>query len=151
MPFFGKAGRPRRQLTSQVAGFVATIIAGGALIGWWAGLPLLASWGSGFATVKPVAALCLTALGLALVHPGKDSRFAFAVGFAVAAVAALDLGQDLLGFDLGINRWLAPRTAVPGPGSASISITNATALALAGGSLGFSRFAAHRLAATVLG
>src|SRR5262245_40669968 len=61
----------KRQHAGQAVGFAAVIIAAAALIGWWGGLPMLSSWGSGFATTKPVAALCLTALGLALVHPGK--------------------------------------------------------------------------------
>ena len=151
MLFVGQAGSLGRQHGSQVAGFAAVTIAAASLIGGWVGLPLLSTWGLGFATIKPVTALCLAALGLALVRPDKNSRFAFAVGIAVMAVAALDLGQDLLGFDLGINRWLAPQAAVPGPGSASVWMTNATALALAGGSLAVSRFKGHRLAATVLG
>src|SRR5499427_7074163 len=106
-----------RQYASQAAGFVALTIAAAVLIGWWGGLPMLSSWGSGFATVKPVTALCLSVLGLALMHPGKNSRFAFAVGLAVAAVAALDLGQDLFGFDFGVDRWLAPRTALQSAGA----------------------------------
>jgi hypothetical protein len=80
----------RRQHASQAAGFVGVTIATAALIGWWVGLPMLSSWGSGFTTTKPVAALCLMALGLALVDPGKNSRFALAIGLAVAAIAVLD-------------------------------------------------------------
>src|SRR6266852_3902025 len=106
----GHAGSLRRQLESQVAGFAAVTIAAAALIGWWAGLPLLSSWGSGFAIMKPVTALCLESLGLALMHPGKDSRFAFAVGLAVGAVAAVGLGLILLDIDPGpLDPWLAPR------------------------------------------
>src|SRR5882757_635934 len=113
------------------------------------GLPLLSSWGSGFAATKPVAALCLTALGLALVHPGKNSRFALAVGLAVAAIAVL----DLFGVDFGINRWLVPQAAVPAPGAASFEMINGMplAIALAGGSLALSRFEGHHFTATVLG
>jgi hypothetical protein len=107
--FVGQVGDLRRQRASQAAGFAAATIAAAALIGWWAGLPSLSSWGSGFATVKPVTASCLTALGLALLHPGKNSRFPFAVGLTVAAVAAL----DLFGVDFGINRWLAGRCVKP--------------------------------------
>ncbi|HKD27927.1 MAG TPA: PAS domain S-box protein [Xanthobacteraceae bacterium] len=151
MLFVGQTGSLGRQHGSQVAGFAAVTIAAASLIGGWAGLPLLSTWGLGFATVRPVAALCLAALGLALVPADKSSRFAFAIGLAVAVVAPLDLGQDLLGFDLGVNRWLAPQVAVPGPGSASVWMTNGTALALAGGSLVLSRFEGRRLAATVLG
>ena len=101
-PFLGQAGNLNRQRASQVAGFVAVAIAAAAYIGWRVSPPL-SSWGSGFADVKPITALCLVALGLALVRPGKTSRLAFAVGLAVAAIAALDL-LDRLGIDFGINR-----------------------------------------------
>src|SRR5262249_62218402 len=107
----------------------------------------------GFATVKPVTALCLTVLGLALVHPGKNSRFAFAAGLAVVATAALDLGQDLFGFDFGIDRWLVPRTALQSSGAHLFRTINGmpVAIALAGGSLALSRFQRHHFAATMLG
>jgi PAS domain S-box-containing protein len=138
-----------RQHASQAAGFAAVTIAAAVLIGWWGGLPMLSSWGSGFAATKPVAALCLAALGLALVHPGKNSRFALAVGLAVAAIAVL----DLFGVDFGINRWLVPRAAMPGAGVASFEMINGMplAIALAGGSLALSRFEGHHFTATVLG
>src|SRR5260370_8523661 len=100
--FAALAGGLKRQHASQAAGFAAVIVAAAVLIGWWVGLPMLSSWGSGFA-VKPVTALCLTALGFALVHPGKNLRFAFTVGLAVAAVAALDLVQDLFRPRFGIT------------------------------------------------
>jgi hypothetical protein len=103
--FLGQADSLRRQYASQAAGFATVTIAAAALIGWWAGLSLLSSWGSGFEPVKPVTALCLAALGLALVYPGKNSRFAFAVGIAVIAVGALDLFR----VDFGVNRSLVPR------------------------------------------
>src|SRR5262249_56713701 len=118
MTLFALVRSLKRQHASQTAGFVAAIIGTAALIGWWAGLPLLSSWGSGFATVKPATALCLTALGLALVHSGKNLRFAFAVGLAVAAIAALDLCLDLFGVEIGIDRLQSPRTAVVGPSAA---------------------------------
>src|SRR5712671_2142158 len=139
----------KRQHASQAAGFAAVTIGGAVLIGWWGGLPLLSSWGSGFAATKPVAALCLTALGLALVHPGKNSRVELAVGLAVAAIAVL----DLFGVDFGVNRWLVPRAAVLGPGAASFEMINGMplAIALAGGSLALSRLEGHHFTATVLG
>ena len=146
--FVALAGSLKRQHASKAAGFAAVAIVAAAFIGWWAGLPLLSSWGwgLGFAHTKPVTALCLAALGLALVHPGKNSRFAFAIGLVVAAVATLDL------FDFGINRWLTPWAAVLEYEAASFPMPHATALALAlaGGSLALSRFERHRLAATVL-
>src|SRR6266853_1521114 len=142
-----------RQPASQAFGFAAATIAATVLIGWWAGLPLLWSWGSGFPPTRPSAALCLGALGLALVHPDKDSRFAFAVGIAVVAVAAGGLGLMLLNVDPRIDSWLAPRAAVEGSGAISFRTAKVAALALglAGGSLALSRFERHRLAATMLG
>src|SRR5215470_17295375 len=153
MVLFALVRSLERQQASQAAGFVAVTIGTAALIGWWAGLPLLSSWGSVSATVKPATALCLTALGLALVHPGKNLRFAFAVGLAVAAVAALDLCLDLFGVELGIDRLQSSRTAVLGQGAALVAMPHATSLglALASGALALSRFERHRLGATVLG
>src|SRR5262249_5589235 len=133
----------KRQYASQAAGFAAATIGAAAFIGWWGAPPVPSSLGSGFATAKPVTALCIAALGLALVHPGKNSRFALAVGLAVAAIAALDL-LDRFGIDTDINRLnpvLVPRAAVPGP-QASFRMINGVplALALAGGSLALSPF-----------
>src|SRR5215469_260103 len=153
MALFALVRSLKRQRASQAAGLAAATIGTAALIGWWARLPLLSSWGSGFATVKPATATCLTALGLALVHPGKNLRFAFAVGLAVAVVAALDLCLDLFGVELGIDRLQSSRTAVLGQGAALVPMPHATSLglALASGSLVLSRFERHRLAATMLG
>src|SRR5262249_18538418 len=147
--FVGLAGSLNRQRASQAASFVAVTIAAAALIGWWAELPWLSSWGSGLTTVKPVLALCLAALGLALVHPRKNLRLALAVGLAVVAVAML----DLFGVDFGINRWLVPQTAVPGPEATSFRMINGMplAIALAGSALALSHFERHRFAATALG
>src|SRR5713101_4658811 len=113
---------------------------------------MLTSWGAGFPPMRPLGALCVAALGLALVHPGKDSRFAFAVGLAALALAALGLGLALLNIEPGIDRWLALRPVMPGPGSASLRVANVATLALglAGGALAFSRFERHRFAATTL-
>jgi PAS domain S-box-containing protein len=153
MLFVSEASGLKKQSVSQVGGFAAVTIAGAAVVGWWTGLPLLSSWGPEFAAVKPATALCLAALGLALVHPGKNARFAVVFGLAVAAGAVLDLGQDLLGFDFGINRWLAPRATVPVNGAASFRMITGTnlAIALAGGSLALSRFEGHLFTATMLG
>jgi PAS domain S-box-containing protein len=100
-----------------------------------------------------MGALCLAALGLALVYPGKDSRLPFAVGLAVAGVAALGLALVLFNVDLGIiNRWLVPSAAVPPLAktpfrSASVGIVM---LGLAAGSLALSRFEPHRFSAAML-
>src|SRR5215467_5966252 len=154
MTLFALVRSPKRQHAGQAAGFAAVAIAAAAFIGWWVPLPLLSSWGSGFATVKPVVAFCLAALGLALIHPGKNSRLAFAVGLAVVAIAALDL-LDRFGIDLGINRLnglLVPQAPVPGP-ETWFSMINGVpvGLALAGSSLALSRFERYRFAATALG
>ena len=103
--FVGQAGNLNRQRASQVAGFAAVTIGAAAYIGWWVSLPLLSSWVSGFPRTRPMTALCLMVLGLALMRPRKASRFAVAVGLAVTTVAAL----TLLGVDFGINAWLVPR------------------------------------------
>ena len=154
MTLFALVRSPKRQHAGQAAGFAAVAIATAAFISWWVSLPLLSSWGSGFATVKPVVAFCLVALGLALMHPGKNSRLAFAVGLAVAAIAALDL-LDRFGIDLGVNRLnrlLVPRAAVPGPETSFRMINGVPlALVLAGGSLALSRFERYHFAATALG
>ena len=154
MTLFALVRSPKRQHAGQAAGFAAVAIATAAFISWWVSLPLLSSWGSGFATVKPVVAFCLVALGLALMHPGKNSRLAFAVGLAVAAIGALDL-LDRFGIDLGINRLnrlLVPRAAVPGPETSFRMINGVPlALVLAGGSLALSRFERYHFAATALG
>jgi PAS domain S-box-containing protein len=148
--FVGKTGNSERKHASQAAGFVAVTIATAALIGWWVGLPMLSSWGSGFATMKPVAALCLGALGLALMYPGKNLRFVFAVGLATLLVALFDLGQELFGVDFGIGSLEMSRTAVV---AQRVPMPHATSLglALASGALALSRFERHYVAATVLG
>ncbi|HWO86765.1 MAG TPA: PAS domain-containing protein, partial [Stellaceae bacterium] len=154
MLFAGQAGSLTRQHASQAAGFAAVTIAAAVLIGWWAGLPLLSSWGPGLPAMRPLGALVLAALGLALMHPGKNSRVAFAVGLAVAALAVLGLALALLNVDLvlAIDRWLAPSAALPVLGPALLRVGAAAALAfgLAGGSLALSRFERYRLAATML-
>src|SRR5260370_17992125 len=117
MTLFALVHSPKRQHAGQAAGFAAVTIAAAAFIGWWVSLPLLSSWGSGFATVKPMVALFLMALGLALMHPGENSRLAFAVGVAVAALATPPLLVPF-GIDTGINPLnplLVPRAAGPGP------------------------------------
>jgi hypothetical protein len=149
--FIGQAGSPRRQRARQIAGFAAAIIAAAVLIGGWIGPPLLSNWGTAFPPMRPSAALCLGALGLALVHPGKGSRFAFAVGLAVFAFAVGGLGLILINVDPGIDPWLAPRTAADRALPFRVAGVAAVALGLAGGALALSCFERHRVAAVVLG
>jgi PAS domain S-box-containing protein len=152
--FVRQPGSSNREHASQAAGFAAVTTAAAALIGWWTGLPILSSWGAGFPPLRPLGALCLAALGLALVHPGKDSRLPFAVGVAVGGLAAVGLVLVPFNVDLGIiNRWLVPGAAIPRLGTATFRAASAgtVALGLAGASLALSRFERHRVAATMLG
>ncbi len=138
-----------RQRASEIAGIAVVTIALAALIGLWADLPMLSSWSSGLPTEKPLGALGLTAFGLALICPGKDWRFAFAAGLAVAAGSALGLVLVAFDVELGINRWLAPQAAAPSGSFEAASVALA-AFGLAGSSLALSRFERHRLTATLL-
>ena len=76
MLFVARTGGLTRRHATQAAGYAAVAIAATTLIGMWTGLPLLSTWGFGFPTIRPVAAVGLAALGLALMHPGKDSHVA---------------------------------------------------------------------------
>ncbi len=131
MTLFALVRSLKRQHAGQAAGFAAVTIAAAAFIGWWVSLPLLSSWGSGFATVKPMVALCLVALGLALMHPGKNSRFAFAVGLAgltklsvfiidrrspTCAPILMHIGQA---WTATVKPWLCRRPACREPGGGS--------------------------------
>ena len=143
-----------REHASQLAGFAAATIAVTALIGQWAGLPMLSNWGSGSPTMRPLGALLLAALGLALVN---HSRFAFAVGLAVAALAVLGLSlvgaAVLFNVEFGIiDRWLAWWAVAPGLGVAAFQVASAATVTfgLVAGALALSRFERHRLTATLL-
>ncbi len=151
-PFVGRAGNLKRPRASQIAGLAAVIIAGAVLIGGSIGPLLLTSWGAGLPSMRPSAAVCLGALGLALLEPGRDFRWAFVIGLAVAAIAAGGMGLILVNVDPGMDAWLAPRVALQGSGAASFRVASvaAIALGLAGGALALSRFERHRLAAAVL-
>jgi PAS domain S-box-containing protein len=152
--FAALPGRLSRQQASRVAGFVAVTIAAAVLLGWWTGPPLLSSWGSGLPATRPLGSLCMAALGVALIHPGKESRVAFALGLAVAAMTAFGLMLVLFNVDLGIiNRSLIPIATMSRLGTATFRAASAgtVALGLTGGSLALSRFERHRVAATVLG
>jgi len=151
--FVGQAGSLNSHHASQAAGFATMTIAGARSSAGGSGCRLAVELGLGLRHHAPGDGLVPRILGLALVHPGKDSRFAFAVGLAVAVVAALDLSQILFNVEPAIDRWLVPRAPVPQPGAASFRVANATVLAfgLAGGSLALGSCERCRLAATVLG
>jgi PAS domain S-box-containing protein len=133
----GLAGSLNRKRASQIAGFAAVTIAAVALGGWWAGLPQLLSWGAGLPAIRPSGALILAALGLALIHPGKNHRFAVGVGIAAALLSACFLGLLLLDVDLPFRLLVRPYVAT-------------VAFGLAGGSLALSRSERCRLLAIVL-
>jgi PAS domain S-box-containing protein len=151
--FVAQVRNLNRRCASQVAGFAAVAIATAAYIGWWVSLPLLSNWGSGFATVKPVTALSLIALGLALVHPGKNWHSTFAVCLVVTAIAAFDL-LDQYGIDFGINGFnslLVPRAAAPEPETLFRMISGVpVAIILVGLALALSRLERYHFASTAL-
>jgi PAS domain S-box-containing protein len=139
--FAGQAGNLNTQRASQIFGFAGMAIAVVALVGWRASLPLLSSWGS--AAMTPMSAMNHAALGVALMHPGKDSRFSFVVSLVVIATAALDFA---------INRGLVSQAIVPGFEEAwfrsQSGMPSATALAAA--ALALSRFERHYFVAIML-
>jgi hypothetical protein len=90
-PVVDQTGILNGRRACKAAGVGAMTIGGATLLGWWAGLPLLTNWVSGLPAMRPVGALCLAALGLAIVYPGSNLRLAFAMGSAVAVLAALGL------------------------------------------------------------
>jgi PAS domain S-box-containing protein len=150
-PFVGQArrltGSLKNQHASQATGFAAMAIAAMALIGWWSGLPLLSSWGLNFTTVEPLVAACLAALGLALAHPGRDWRFAWAAGLAVTALAALRLGMVLFAAGPGVDD---SRLAQLDAAALQVPRAALMALGLSGGALALGRFERHGFAATML-
>jgi PAS domain S-box-containing protein len=133
----------RRQRASQVAGLAAATIAVTALIGWWASLPLLSSWGS--AAMKPMEALLLAALGLALIRPGKDSRVAFAISLAVVPIAVLVFTINRGLIELPQTMTLALEETSPATGSGM-----ALAIAPVAGALALSCFERYHLVAIML-
>ncbi len=146
--FAGQAGILTRQRASQVAGLAAIVIAAAGLIGWWFELPLLSSWEAGYAAIKPLTALCLAALGLALMYP-DNVRLARVVGLAVAAVAVLDLG--LLVFGPELDAGILQRSTNGAAASFVLPHATAVGLVLAGAALALSGFERYRLAAIALG
>jgi PAS domain S-box-containing protein len=127
----------------------AVLIAAAAFIGWWADLPLLASWGHGLAAVAPPGAVSLAALGIALVCFGPAPRIAFATGLVGTAIASLNLGLVLFGVQLGTG----PETATPvqGVGLFGMRASTSLILVLVGSALVLARFERHHLPAAVLG
>jgi PAS domain S-box-containing protein len=142
--FGGRDSQANRRLASGVAGFAAAAIAATALVGWWASLPLLSSWGS--VAMKPTEAVLLAALGFALVHPGNESRFAFVIGLAVAVmgVVVFSINRELL----QLPPALAPASGVGQPATGS---GMALAIVPVAGALALSRFERHHVVTGMLG
>ncbi len=90
--FAALAGSLNRQHASQAAGFATVAIAAAVLLGWWAGLPLLSSWGSGFPPMRPVGALCLGAS-----RPAASAAFHRSMTWSRAALSGLRLSRDFGG------------------------------------------------------
>jgi PAS domain S-box-containing protein len=133
----GLTGSLKRQRASQVAGVAAVIIAAAVLAGWWAELPPSLSWGAGLPGMRPTASLYLATLGLGLICPGKDGRFATAVGIGTALTAAFLLVVLLSDGDGAVDRTARP------PGAT-------LAFGLAGSALAFSGSERHHVVATLL-
>jgi PAS domain S-box-containing protein len=147
----GLTGSLKRQYASRVAGFAAVTIAAVALVGWWQQRPLLLTWGQGLPAIRPLGALCLAGLGLALMCPGKDSRFAIAAGIATTSLVTFFLGLLLLEIG-GVIDWLVLQAAAPRLDGSTFQYSYVAPLAfgLAGCSLALSGSERHRVVATVL-
>jgi PAS domain S-box-containing protein len=130
-----------RMRASQVAGFAAAAIAAAAIAGRVANLPLLAAWGPGLPAVTPLGALCIAAIGLALMlDTGPALRDpAFVLAACATAAAAANLVLTLL----GVERDPGFLAAMPA--------ATALALVFAGSGYLLSRFEGYRLLAAVLG
>jgi PAS domain S-box-containing protein len=132
-------GREAAGYASQAAGVAAMAVAAAALAGPRLDLPLLARWGAGLPAMTPLEAVCLAALGFALMRCGNQA-LAVTVGLAVTGVAVLDLALALS--DAG--REGGPQA------SAAMPVATALSVALAGLGLVFSGFGRYYLAATAL-
>ncbi len=105
-----------RQVPARVFGVAAAAVGGGHLAAWLAGV--MGQRGLGTITMKTNAALCLLLAGTALVllaSPALQSWRRWLVKLSagtVVLIAALTLGENLAGWDLGIDQLLA--TEAPG-------------------------------------
>ncbi len=136
--FAYSAGRLDRQLASQLAGVSTVAVTAVALIGWWWDLPPLSAWSAGSPTSS--GALCLAAIGFALMRP-RDDIVASVVGLVVVAVATAFLGFALF----GAEREAGLEEAFAMPAATALGIL------LAGAAFMLCRFDRHYVTATVLG
>jgi len=105
-----------RQGLAKVLGLAAAAVGGGHLVAWLAGV--MGQRGLGTITMKTNAALCLFLAGAALVLLASPALHSWSRWFVkvcagtVVLIAALTLGENVAGWDLGIDQLLA--TEAPG-------------------------------------
>jgi PAS domain S-box-containing protein len=97
---------------SAVGGMVGLV----ALVGWLTGSSLLTNWGPNLATMKPVTALAVLLIALAILpqFPVAPS-WRTAIGLVAALLGASSFLKEFGGLDFGLESWLAPAGAVPDP------------------------------------
>ena len=100
------------RIFAHIAGIVAMLLGGAALLGWGINNESLKSIVPGSSPMKPnIAAgvlLCGAALAfLALTRSSKPARLcAAAAGIMVFILGGLTLGEHFVGWNLGIDQWL---------------------------------------------
>jgi len=104
MTLFALVRSRKRQHAGQAAGFAAVAIATAAFIGWWVSLPLLSSWGSGFANRETCGGLVSRGPRPRTHAPRQELAFGIR-GWSgrwlpsLRSICSIDFG-----IDLGINR-----------------------------------------------
>jgi PAS domain S-box-containing protein len=98
------------------AGLVTCAAAGAALAGWVFDVELLKSVAPGRPAIRPLSAVALLLVGLAITLRARtaddDARreigvtITRAIGFAVVAIATATILEYLAGVDLGIDTWM---------------------------------------------
>jgi signal transduction histidine kinase len=130
---------------SRFCGALAAIAGLAVLAGWLLHIDALKTFAPGLAAMKANTALCLVLGGTSVLllssysAPRLPHRLALLLGLAVVLIAALTLGQDLLGWHAHIDQLLVadpePAPGAPGrmsPATAASLILLGTALALTG-------------------
>jgi PAS domain S-box-containing protein len=102
----------RHSVIAPIAGMVAALMGGGALLGWWLSNEGLKSIVPGSSPMKPNIAAGMLLCGgvlvlLSLTRSAKPTRVgAAAAGIIVLVLGGLTLGEHFLGWNLGIDGWL---------------------------------------------
>ena len=87
-----------RDKVTPAAGSVVAAVAILILIGWQGGATILAGWGPGLATMKPITAACFLAAGAVLALDGRiPHRAVHGLGWLVSALGAFAIAQDANG------------------------------------------------------